>query len=59
MKIQNRYFRIALVGLFLNIVLQVVLFFAVDPYFASIVSPLYSIWFILFIVGWRKESPRR
>ncbi|WP_162054431.1 hypothetical protein [Pontibacter pamirensis] len=59
MKIENRYYRIAAIGLVLNLLLQVILFFAVDPYFASILSPLYSIWFILFIVGWRNEHPRR
>lgn len=59
MKIKNRYFRIATIGLALNLLLQVVLFFAVDPYFATILSPLYSIWFILFVVGWRHENPRR
>ncbi|GAB3525880.1 hypothetical protein GCM10027443_00430 [Pontibacter brevis] len=59
MKIENRYFRIAIIGLVLNLLLQVILFFVVDPYFATILSPLYSIWFILFVVGWRKEHPRR
>lgn len=59
MSIQNRYYRIAAIGLVLQIVLQAVLFFAVDPYFASILSPLYSIWFILLVVGWRKEHPRQ
>ncbi|GAA4439179.1 hypothetical protein GCM10023188_35330 [Pontibacter saemangeumensis] len=58
-RIKNRYFRIAAIGLVLHILLQAVLFFVVDPYFASILSPLYPIWFILFIVGWRKEHPRR
>ncbi|GHA65260.1 hypothetical protein [Pontibacter akesuensis] len=59
MNIQNKYYRIALIGAAVCIVLQVVLFFAVDPYLASVVSPLYSIWVILFVVGWRTEHPRR
>ncbi|WP_161889533.1 hypothetical protein [Pontibacter russatus] len=59
MHTRNRYYRIALIGLALQIVLQAVLFFAVGPYFASILSPLYSVWIILFVVGWRKEHPRR
>lgn len=59
MNIKNKYYRIALIGAAVCIVLQVVLFFAVDPYLASVVSPLYSIWVIVFVVGWRKEHPRR
>jgi len=59
MKNRNRYFSIATVGLVLNLVLQVVLFFAVDPYLASVLTPLYAIWVILFVVGWRQEHPRR
>ena len=55
----NRYFRIAFTGLALQIVLQAVLYLVVDPYFAAVLSPLFSIWVILFVVGWRKEHPRR
>ncbi|MCX2740648.1 hypothetical protein [Pontibacter anaerobius] len=59
MNLRNTYFKIALVGFMLSLLLQFVLFFAVDPYLASVISPLYPIWFILFVVGWRKEHPRR
>jgi hypothetical protein len=59
MGIKNRYFRIAAIGMALTAVLQVVLFFVVDPYLASVLSPFYSVWIIIFVVGWRKESPRR
>ncbi|PRY14920.1 hypothetical protein CLV24_103159 [Pontibacter ummariensis] len=59
MKLRNFYYKIAVIGFVLNLVLQLVLFFVVDPYFASILSPLYPIWFILFVVGWRKEHPRQ
>ncbi|ARS36963.1 hypothetical protein [Pontibacter actiniarum] len=58
MNLKNPYYKIALIGAALNLVLQVVLFFAVDPYIASALSPLYPIWFILLVVGWRKEHPR-
>ncbi|WP_439880763.1 hypothetical protein ACSX1A_16610 [Pontibacter sp. MBLB2868] len=59
MNIRNKYYAIALVGFVINLLLQVILFFAVDPYFASVLSPLYPIWIIIFVVGWRKEHPRR
>lgn len=56
---QNRYYRVAIVGAVATFLLQVILMFAVDPYLASVLSPLYSVWVIIFIVGWRKEHPRR
>ncbi|GAB3824728.1 hypothetical protein [Pontibacter rugosus] len=59
MNLQNPYYKIALSGVVLCLLLQVVLFFAVDPYLASVVSPFYPIWIIFFVVGWRKEHPRR
>lgn len=59
MKLKNIYFRIAFWGFVLSLLLQLVLFFAVDPYLSSVISPFYPVWFILFVVGWRKESPRR
>jgi hypothetical protein len=39
--------------------LQLILSFRLDPYFASIFSPLYPVWFIILVVGWRKEHPRQ
>lgn len=59
MYLKNKYYRIALLGAAACLVLQVVLYFAVDPYLVSAVAPLYSIWVILVVVGWRKEHPRR
>jgi len=56
---RNRYYTIALTGLAANVMLQLVLYLAVDPYLASVISPFYPIWFILLVVGWRKEHPRR
>ncbi|WP_299761991.1 hypothetical protein [uncultured Pontibacter sp.] len=59
MNLSNTYYKIALIGIVLSLLLQLVLFFAVDPYLASVVSPFYPVWFILLVVGWRKEHPRR
>ncbi|TPE45484.1 hypothetical protein [Pontibacter mangrovi] len=55
----NKYYRIALFGAAVSLALQLVLFFSVDPFLASVISPLYPVWLILFVVGWRKELPRR
>lgn len=52
---RNRYYTIALIGLVANVLLQL----AVDPYLALVLSPFYPVWFILLVVGWRKEHPRR
>jgi len=56
---RNRYYTIGFIGLAASVLLQLVLFVAVDPYLASVVSPFYAVWFILLVVGWRKEHPRR
>ncbi|MBC5994054.1 hypothetical protein [Pontibacter cellulosilyticus] len=56
---QNRYYKIAIIGAAITFLLQVILMFAVDPYLASVLSPLYPVWVIVFVVGWRKEHPRR
>jgi len=56
---RNIYYKIAFWGLILSLLLQLVLFFTFDPVLASVVSPFYPVWFILFVVGWRKEHPRR
>lgn len=55
----NRYYSIAILGAVATFLAQVILMFAVDPYLASILSPFYPVWVILFVVGWRKEHPRR
>lgn len=59
MKKRNIYYTIGTVGLALNILLSVVLTFAVDPYFASIFHAFYPVWIIILVVGYRKEHPRR
>ena len=56
---RNRYYTVGFIGLAVSVLLQLVLFVAVDPYLASVVSPFYAVWFILLVVGWRKEHPRR
>ncbi|AKD02744.1 hypothetical protein POKO110462_00415 [Pontibacter korlensis] len=58
MNLKNPYYKIALIGAIISLAVQLVLFFAVDPYLASVISPFYPVWFILFVVGWRKEHPR-
>lgn len=57
MRFKNKYYRIAFWGFVLSLLLQVVLFLVFDPFLASVVSPFYPVWFILFVVGWRKEHP--
>ena len=59
MRLKNKYYKIAFWGFVLSLLLQLVLFIAFDPYLAAVVSPFYQVWFILFVVGWRKEHPRR
>ena len=59
MKMSNKYYRIAIMGAALTFLLQAILAFTVDPYFASILSPLYPVWIIVFVVGWRKVHLRR
>ncbi|WP_114782898.1 hypothetical protein [Botryobacter ruber] len=59
MKKWNKYYKIAFAGVLVNLLLQVVLSFAVDPYLAAVFTPFYPVWFILLVVGWRKEHPRR
>lgn len=59
MNLRNRYYKIAIIGAAATLLLQVILAFAVDPYLVSVLSPIYPVWVILFVVGWRKEHPRR
>ncbi|SFG70126.1 hypothetical protein [Pontibacter chinhatensis] len=59
MRLKNKYYKIAFWGFVLSLLLQLILFIAFDPYLAAVVSPFYPVWFILFVVGWRKEHPRR
>ncbi|MEJ8804356.1 hypothetical protein [Pontibacter sp. H249] len=54
----NRYYKIAVYGAATTFLLQLISMFVVDPYFAAVLSPFYSVWIIVFIVGWRKEHPR-
>ncbi|WP_018476281.1 hypothetical protein [Pontibacter roseus] len=55
----NKYYKIAFFGFIANLLLQVIVSLAVDPYLAAVLSPFYPVWFILAVVGWRKEHPRR
>lgn len=59
MSLDNKYFKIAIVGAALTLIAQLVLFLTVDPYIPAVLSPVYSVWVILFVVGWRKKYPRR
>ncbi|RIJ37563.1 hypothetical protein D1627_10655 [Pontibacter oryzae] len=59
MSLHNTYYKVALIGLGLSMILQLLLFLMVGAYLAAVISPLYPVWIIFFIVGWRKAHPRR
>lgn len=59
MKKRNPYYVIGITGLVINVLLYIVLTFAVDPYFASIFTSFFPVWIIILVVGYRKEHPRR
>ncbi len=59
MKLNNKYYTIAFWGVMITILLQLLLTFTVDPYIAAVLSPFYSVWLILLVVGWRKQHPRQ
>lgn len=56
---QNRYYRAAIIGAAATFILQTILALTADLYLASVLTPLYPVWIIVFVVGWRKEHPRR
>ncbi|MCC9135746.1 hypothetical protein ACFSKU_17125 [Pontibacter silvestris] len=56
---RNKYYKIAVIGVIVSVLLQLTLFVIVDPFIPSVITPFYSVWLILFVVGWRKEHPRR
>ncbi|MCP2043059.1 hypothetical protein [Pontibacter sp. HSC-36F09] len=55
----NKYYRIAFWGVVLTFVIQLIVSLAVDPYLASALTPFYTVWGIVAVVGWRHEHPRR
>lgn len=55
----NKYYKIALWGAIANLLLQIIVSLAVNPYLAAVFTPFYPVWVILLVVGWRKEHPRR
>ncbi|MFC5270290.1 hypothetical protein [Adhaeribacter terreus] len=59
MKKRNPYYVIGIAGLVINLLLYFVLFFTVDPYFASICTAFFPVWIIILVVGYRKAHPRR
>ena len=59
MKNLNNYHKAGIIGIVATFLLQVLLSFAVDPYFASILTSFYPVWIILLVVGWRKAHPRQ
>lgn len=59
MKKLNNYHKTGIIGLVLTFLLQIILSFAVDPFFASILSSFYPVWIIVLVVGWRKAHPRQ
>lgn len=59
MKKLNNYHKTGIIGLVVTFLLQIILSFAVDPFFASILSSFYPVWIIVLVVGWRKVHPRQ
>ena len=59
MKKRNPYYVIGITGLIVNVLLYLVLVFAVDPYFAAIFTCFFPVWIIILVVGYRKEHPRQ
>ncbi len=55
----NKYYKIAIAGAVLTFVLQLILGFIYDPFIPTALSSFYPVWVIVFVVGWRKEHPRR
>ncbi|WP_187262241.1 hypothetical protein [Pontibacter beigongshangensis] len=55
----NKYYKIAFIGAALNLLLQLIVAFAIDPPLAAVFTPFYPVWVMLVVVGWRKEHPRR
>lgn len=58
---ESKYYTLAAVGAVVTLLLQVILSVTVDPYLAAALSPFYPvwIWIILFVIGWRKQHPRK
>lgn len=56
---RNKYYRIAIAGAVATFLVQLVVSFTIDPYLAAVFSPFYSVWIIVFVVGWRKKHPRK
>lgn len=56
---KNKYYTIAIVGAIVTFLLQVMLMVVVDPYIAAVLSPFYPVWIVVFVIGWRKQHPRR
>ena len=59
MRSWNKYYKIAFWGAMATLLLQIVITVAVDPYLAAMFTPIYPVWGILLVVGWRKQHPRR
>ncbi|MBB6609658.1 hypothetical protein H7F15_01275 [Pontibacter sp. Tf4] len=59
MKSAATYYRVAVGGALLTLVAQGYLWVAVDPFLPAVLSPLYAVWIMVFVVGWRKKHPRR
>jgi len=55
----KKYYTIAYWGAGLTLLFQIILFFTVDPYVVAVLSPFYAVWIMVYVVGWRKEYPRK
>jgi hypothetical protein len=58
MKNWNKYYKIAFWGALVTFLIQLMVSMAIDPYLVAVFSPFYAVWFIIAVVGWRKEHPR-
>jgi hypothetical protein len=56
---RNKYCKIAFWGILITFILQLILTLTVDPYVAAVLSPFYSVWIILLVIGWRNKHPRK
>jgi len=55
----NKYYRFAIAAAIVTFILQVILAISFDPYLASALTPFYAVWVMVFVIGWRKQHPRR
>ncbi|MBD1397356.1 hypothetical protein H9Q13_09285 [Pontibacter sp. JH31] len=55
----NKYYKISFWGAIATLLMQIMVTVAVDMHLAAMFTPIYPVWGIFLVVGWRKEHPRR